>query len=46
MKSAEAVIRKYSPEDLPEMMEIWNEVVEEGNAFPQDFTRMLSIRRV
>lgn len=29
-------IRPYKAEDLPEMVEIWNEVVEEGNAFPQE----------
>lgn len=29
------VIRKYENTDLPQMAEIWNEVVEEGNAFPQ-----------
>lgn len=29
------VVKKYEPSDLPEMMRIWNEVVEEGNAFPQ-----------
>ena len=29
-------IREYMEEDLPEMLEIWNEVVREGNAFPQE----------
>ena len=29
-------IRKYSGNDLPEMIRIWNEVVEEGIAFPQE----------
>lgn len=29
-------IRKFRKDDLPVMREIWNEVVEEGNAFPQD----------
>ncbi|MBQ5422657.1 MAG: GNAT family N-acetyltransferase, partial [Clostridiales bacterium] len=29
-------IREYRQEDLPAMTAIWNEVVEEGNAFPQD----------
>ena len=29
-------IRKYSGNDLPEMIRIWNEVVEEGFAFPQE----------
>lgn len=31
-------IRAYTKEDIPSMMEIWNGVVEEGNAFPQDQT--------
>ncbi len=30
------VIRKYSTKDLPQMIEIWNEIVEEGIAFPQE----------
>ena len=29
-------IRKYQETDLPEMRSIWNEVVEEGIAFPQE----------
>ena len=29
------VTRPYREEDLPAMVEIWNEVVEAGNAFPQ-----------
>ncbi len=29
------VIRQYTSEDLPAMNAIWNEVVEEGTAFPQ-----------
>jgi L-amino acid N-acyltransferase YncA len=29
-------IRKYSGNDLPEMIRIWNEIVEEGIAFPQE----------
>lgn len=29
-------IRPYRPADLPEMLAIWNEVVEEGIAFPQE----------
>lgn len=32
------VIRKYKEKDLPEMINIWNEVVEEGIAFPQEDT--------
>ena len=30
------VIRAYQDRDLPEMIRIWNEVVEEGIAFPQE----------
>ncbi len=29
-------IRAYQAEDIPEMNRIWNEVVEEGRAFPQE----------
>ena len=29
-------IRGYAAQDLPTMIEIWNEVVEEGVAFPQE----------
>lgn len=29
-------IRKYTPDDLGQMVGIWNEVVEEGIAFPQE----------
>jgi len=29
-------IRQYSEADLPSMTRIWNEIVEEGNAFPQE----------
>lgn len=29
-------IRKYKPADLPVMIELWNSIVEEGNAFPQE----------
>lgn len=29
-------IRKYTENDLPEMIQIWNEIVEEGIAFPQE----------
>lgn len=32
----EFIIRKYENEDIPEMVKIWNEVVEEGIAFPQE----------
>ena len=30
------LIRPYTPADLPAMIDIWNEVVEEGIAFPQE----------
>lgn len=30
------MVRKYQENDLPEMIRIWNEVVEEGVAFPQE----------
>lgn len=29
------VVKKYTKADIPAMTEIWNEVVREGNAFPQ-----------
>ena len=29
-------IRDYQPEDLSQMIDLWNEVVEEGIAFPQE----------
>ncbi len=32
----EIKIRKYEPADIPSMVQIWNEVVEEGVAFPQE----------
>ena len=35
------IIRKYTETDLPEMIQIWNEIVEEGIAFPQE--ELLSI---
>lgn len=30
------MIRKYTPKDLDDIIRIWNEVVEEGEAFPQE----------
>lgn len=30
------VIRRYESKDLPAMIDIWNEVVEDGIAFPQE----------
>lgn len=35
MKQNEIIIRKWTPSDLSSMIRIWNEVVEEGRAFPQ-----------
>ena len=32
----EVIIRKYEEKDLPSMIRIWNEVVEDGVAFPQE----------
>ncbi|MBR6381709.1 MAG: GNAT family N-acetyltransferase [Lachnospiraceae bacterium] len=29
-------VRKYSNRDLPDMIAIWNDVVDEGNSFPQE----------
>lgn len=28
-------IRKYTQADIPNMIRIWNEVVEDGSAFPR-----------
>lgn len=30
------IIRKYEKEDLPDLIRIWNPVVEDGVAFPQE----------
>ena len=30
------IVRKYEEADVPAMIEIWNEVVREGIAFPQE----------
>ena len=30
------IIRKYKEADIPAMIDIWNEIVEEGIAFPQE----------
>ena len=32
----ELEVRAYTPDDLPAMIRIWNEVVEDGVAFPQE----------
>lgn len=36
MNQEEIIVRQYKKEDLPALLAIWNEVVEEGIAFPQD----------
>ena len=36
MESSNILVRKYAPRDLDEMIRIWNEIVAEGNAFPQE----------
>ena len=30
------IVRKYTQQDIPEMVSVWNEVVEDGIAFPQE----------
>ena len=30
------IIREFEKEDLSEMISVWNEIVNEGNAFPQE----------
>ena len=30
------IIREYQPDDITSMIQIWNEIVEAGNAFPQE----------
>lgn len=37
MEGAKVTVREYQPRDLPAMTAIWNQVVEEGNAFPQEY---------
>lgn len=32
----DVIVRAYMEEDLPRMREIWNEIVDEGIAFPQE----------
>lgn len=32
----EIVVRNWQKKDLPDMLRIWNDIVEEGNAFPQE----------
>lgn len=36
MKKVNVKIRKYKFDDLSQVIAIWNEVVDEGNAFPQE----------
>lgn len=38
-------IRKYNETDIPEMIQIWNEIVEEGIAFPQEETLTIETGR-
>lgn len=40
------VIRAYAEKDLPAMVEIWNQVVEDGVAFPQEDALTLDAGRV
>lgn len=35
-KALDMIIRKYTQEDIGDLIRIWNEVVEEGVAFPQE----------
>lgn len=35
-KIAFMIVREYTENDIPKMIEIWNGVVDEGNAFPQE----------
>ena len=40
-------VRKYEEKDLPDLIRIWNEVVEDGVAFPQEkFTAFTSFIRI
>lgn len=36
MNNDNILIRKYNEKDIPEMLVIWNQIVEEGIAFPQE----------
>ena len=36
VKAMNIAVREYKEKDLIEMIQIWNEIVEEGNAFPQE----------
>ena len=38
-------IRKYTESELPKMIQIWNEIVEEGIAFPQEETLTIETGR-
>ncbi len=35
-KELEVSIRKFSDKDLTQMIKVWNEIVDEGNSFPQE----------
>ena len=37
------IIREFTKDDLPDLISIWNEIVEEGNAFPQEESLTLKI---
>ena len=37
------IIREFTKDDLSELSSIWNEIVEEGNAFPQEESLTLKI---
>ena len=36
MKGKKMNVRKYEKKDIPALMRIWNEVVEAGQAYPQE----------
>lgn len=38
METMEVRVRQYTQDDLPDMLRIWNGIVEEGIAFPQEET--------
>ena len=37
-------VRAYTENDLPDMIRIWNEVVEDGVAFPQEEFLTVALR--
>ena len=44
-KMKNVTVRGYNIDDVPAMAEIWNEVVKEGNAFPQKETSTMRVRK-